>query len=178
MKFAIILVIIIGFSLIFMTCNKDNPTDGSQNQNNENSSSSPYSVVTYDSTKACNGTTLFSDFSDPENLKAVEVDMKGNVVWEYRIPKSMAPGNTVGLDVELLNNGNMLLVISQSGLYEITRDSTVVWQQQDADCSHDGDRLSNNNTIYIFGNEDTKDDACVKEVNFQKQCFDRWCYDR
>lgn len=169
MKKVISLLLLISLITI-IGCNKDSGMESKEVATN----TPRYEVTVYDSTKACNGTTIFTDSHDGENLKAVEVDMNGEIVWEYTVPQSMVKGNIVGFDIELLNNGNMLLVISRSGLYEIERNGTVVWQHQDEDCSHDADRLSNHNTIYVFGNEDTKNDACVKEVDDQNQLVWSW----
>jgi len=41
----------------------------------------------------------------------------------------------------------------------------VVWSHLDNKVSHDADRLPNGNTLYVFGHEDKKSDAQVKEVN-------------
>jgi hypothetical protein len=166
----LILFLIPFFMTTIIKCNKDNGVESQPKETN----ATGYEVIVYDSTKACNGTTLFTDSHDGENLKAVEVDMNGEIIWEYTIPQSMIKGNIVGFDVELLNNGNMLLVISRSGLYEISRDGSIVWQRTDPNCSHDADRLSNGNTIYVFGNEDSLDTPCVKEVNDQNQLVWSW----
>jgi len=40
-------------------------------------------VTVWESNKAYNGTTLFADGHDPMNPRVVEVDMQGNVVWEW-----------------------------------------------------------------------------------------------
>lgn len=131
-------------------------------------------VDIYDSQKACIGTTLFTDTHDTQNLRVVEVDMDGTVVWEFSIPQSWIQGQPVGLDAELLDNGNILLVISGSGLYEIDRNGDLIWQLQDPNCSHDADRLPNGNTIFVYGNKDKKEDAQIKEVNQQKQLVWSW----
>ncbi|MDY6861556.1 MAG: aryl-sulfate sulfotransferase [Thermodesulfobacteriota bacterium] len=131
-------------------------------------------VDIYDSKKTFNGNTLFADSHDPENQKVIEVDMEGQIVWEFLIPQSWIQGQTVGLDAKLLDNGNILMVISGSGLYEIDRYGNIVWYYQDPKVSHDADRLTNGNTIYVYGNNDTKDDAQVKEVNSQGNLIWSW----
>ncbi len=124
----------------------------------------PY-VDIYDSTKTCNGTTLFSDIHDTNNLRILEVNMSGAITWEYHIPASIVAGAPVGLDSEYLTNGNILFTLSGSGVYEVDRSGNIVWSKADPQVSHDADRLDNGNTIYSFGNGDTKDNAQVKEVN-------------
>ncbi len=118
----------------------------------------------YDPDKACNGTTIFSDTHDVLNPRIIEVNMLGEIVWEYEIPDELIQGVFIGLDVEVLQNNNVLFNISNSGIYEIDRMGNIVWSHDDLKNSHDADRLSNGNTIYIFGNDDTRDDAQVKEV--------------
>lgn len=107
-------------------------------------------VDIYDSQKACNGTTLFTDSHDTQNLQVVEVDMDGTILWEFTIPQSWIQDQPVGLDAELLDNGNILLVISGSGLYEINRNGNIIWQLQDPNCSHDADRLPNGNNHLLI----------------------------
>ncbi|MEW5995152.1 MAG: hypothetical protein AB1744_12260, partial [Candidatus Zixiibacteriota bacterium] len=48
--------------------------------------SSPFVVSVYNQAKAYNGTTLFTDTHDRDNPKIYEVDMNGNVVWEFTLP--------------------------------------------------------------------------------------------
>ena len=124
-----------------------------------------YYVDVYDSSRVFQGTTLFTDSHDPENMRVVEVDMAGAVIWEFTVPQNWLIQPVVGFDAELLPNGNILLVLSNTGLFEIDRNGTVVWQHLDPRCSHDADRLNNGNTLYIFGNSDVKSDSCVKEVD-------------
>jgi len=76
--------------------------------------------------------------------------------------------------VELLPNNSILLVLPRSGVYEIERDGHIVWSYLDEKVSHDADRLPNGNTIFVFGNEDQKDDAQVKEVNPQGEIVWTW----
>ena len=133
-----------------------------------------YYVDIYDSTKTCQGTTLFTDGHDSNTMKVVETDMVGNIIWEFVIPQSWLNPPIVGFDAELLSNGNILIVLSRSGLYDIDRSGNTVWQVLDPDCSHDADRLTNGNTIYVFGNHDTKKDSCVKEVDTQGNLVWSW----
>jgi hypothetical protein len=70
-----------------------------------------------------------------------------------------------GFDVELLHNDNILFVLPGKGIYEINRRGKVIWSHLDNQVSHDADRLLNGNTLYVFGNNDKKNDAQVKEVS-------------
>lgn len=131
-------------------------------------------VSTYDSERAQNGTTLFTDGHDKTNFRVVEVDMTGEVIWEYTIPQELIEGQPVGFDAELLENGNILIVLSDSGIYEVDRDGNMVWTYEDPQVSHDADRLANGNTLVNFGNNDKKTDAAVKEVSPDGELVWEW----
>lgn len=122
-------------------------------------------VDIYDPDKACNGTTLLPDHHDPANTRVIEVNMEGEVVWEYVLPRHLRRYTNPGFDAELLPNDNILIVLPRKGLYEISRDGDVVWSHWDEKITHDADRLPNGNTIYVFGGADQIDDAQVKEIN-------------
>ncbi len=125
-----------------------------------------YTVENYDPQKACAGTTLFTDGSNEEDLKVVEVDMAGNVVWQYHLTSEMTPSSgIVGFDAELLPNGNILLPLSDSGIYEIDRSGNLRWSHLDPQVSHDADLLADDTILYNFGARDTEDDAAVKVVD-------------
>ncbi len=124
--------------------------------------------------KACKGTTIFSDAHDSSDPKLVEVDMLGQVFWQYDVPDNLIQSNFIGLDVETLSNDNILFNLSNSGIYEIDRDGNILWSHIDEKNSHDADRLPNGNTLYIFGNDDTFDDAQVKEVDSDGELVWSW----
>ncbi len=166
-------VIILGILCFSLGCHKNEDTD-SPTEPEAQPEPGEYYVDIYDASKTCEGTTLFTDGHDNDNMKVVEVDMQGQIVWEFILPQTWVKPPIVGFDAELLSNGNILIVLSRTGLYEIDRNGNTVWQHLDPDCSHDADRLTNGNTIYIFGNADTKDDATVKEVDAQGNLVWSW----
>lgn len=133
-----------------------------------------YKIDIYNLNKVYNGTTMFGDGSDSSSPKIVEVDMNGNIIWEYKISPNLIKGKLVGFDTELLSNNNVLMVLSQSGVYEVDRDGNIVWSYLDPKVSHDADRLLNGNTLVAFGNNDTKDDAQVKEINHAGEIVWEW----
>lgn len=139
-------------------------------------STTDYNIVVsvYNLEKAYEGTTLFTDGHDSENPRVIEVNMSGGIVWEYVIPKELINGSLVGFDAELLQNGNILIVLSNSGLYEVDRNGNIVWSYSDAKVSHDADRLPNGNTLVVFGNNDGKSDAQVKEVDSSGKIVWQW----
>jgi hypothetical protein len=131
-------------------------------------------VDIYDPEKVYAGTTLFTDIGDPQDPRIVEVNMQGEIVWQYDLPESLIAYTQPGFDVELLSTGNILVVQPGYGIYEIDRSGTTVWTHLDPKVSHDADRLPNGNTIYVFGNNDTEDDAQIKEVDSQGNLVWSW----
>ena len=125
---------------------------------------SPFSVGEYDESRAENGTTLFSYNYNKKSPRMVEVNMDGDVVWEYYIPESMMQRGSMLMDVERLENGNTLFNVKYSGIYEIDSRGSVVWKHLDPKTSHDIDRLPNGNTIYVRAWVN-KGDSHVVEVN-------------
>ncbi len=105
------------------------------------------------------GTTLFADMSDREWPRVVEVDFNGNIVWKYILLES----GTI-LDASKLKNGNILITIKGSGIYEVTRDGKVAWEHEDPGVSHDADRLPNGNTLYNLGWSEKGEDV-VREID-------------
>ncbi|NYZ75328.1 aryl-sulfate sulfotransferase [Candidatus Micrarchaeota archaeon] len=122
-------------------------------------------VEVYVPDKVFAGTTLFSEFHDSQKPRIVEVNLLGEVVWEYLLPADLKQYTNPGFDASLLPNNNVLFVLPLKGVYEINREGTVVWSYLDSKVSHDADRLSNGNTLVVWGGADTKDDAQVKEVS-------------
>lgn len=76
--------------------------------------------------------------------------------------------------MELLANGNVLFAVTRSGLYEVDRDGNIVWSHKDPKVSHDADRLESGNTLYVFGANDQKSDAQVKEVSPEGKLVWSW----
>ncbi|MFA4814676.1 MAG: aryl-sulfate sulfotransferase [Candidatus Gracilibacteria bacterium] len=131
-------------------------------------------VSVYDSEKASNGTTLFTDGHDKTHLRVVEINMEGGILWEYVVPQELIKGQPVGFDAELLENGDVLIVLSGSGVYEVDRDGNIVWSYEDPKVSHDADRLANGNTLINFGANDKKMDAVIKEVSPDGELVWEW----
>jgi hypothetical protein len=129
----------------------------------------PYITVdVYQSELAWAGTTLLVDSHNPDNSRIIEVNMSGEIVWEYVVPQQ---GTT---EAELLPNNNILYTLGGYGVYEIDRSGKVVWSYSTVKVSHDADRLPNGNTIFVFGAEDQKSDAQVTEVNPEGEIVWTW----
>ena len=121
-----------------------------------------------------NGTTLFADIQKRERPRIVEVNMLGEIVWQYALPENLKAYTNPGFDVELLSNNNILFVLPRKGVFEIDRRDNTVWSYLDAKISHDADRLPNGNTLMVFGNEDTMNDPQVKEVSAKGEIVWSW----
>jgi len=131
-------------------------------------------VDIYDANKVYPGTTLLPDHYDPAKTRVIEVNMKGEVIWEYLLPPQYSRYTNPGFDAERLANDNILIVLPGKGMIEVNRAGKVVWSHMDKKISHDADRLANGNTLYVFGNNDKLDDAQVKEINSQGQIVWSW----
>ncbi len=126
-------------------------------------------VDVYNSSKVWAGTTLLRDNHNPDKARIIEVNMLGEIVWQYILPESMR----VAGDVELLPNDNILFT-AVGGVYEIDRSGKVVWQYLNSKLDHDADRLPNGNTIFVFGMNDLKTDAQVTEVDQKGDIIWQW----
>ena len=124
-----------------------------------------FEVPVYDEAKAQYGTTLFPDNHIAGKPRIAEVNMLGEILWEYVLPSEFAPYTNPGFDVEPLSNGNVLFVLPRKGVYEIDRNGTVLWRYDNPKVSHDADRLPNGNTLIDFGAYDTKADVQAREID-------------
>ncbi|NYZ77890.1 aryl-sulfate sulfotransferase [Candidatus Micrarchaeota archaeon] len=132
-------------------------------------------VEVYASDKVFPGTTLFSNIHDAQKPRIVEVNMLGEVVWEYVLPENLKRYVNPGFDASRLSNNNVLFVLPLKGVYEVNRNGAIVWSYLDAKVSHDADRLANGNTLVVWGGADGKDDAQVKEISPEGKVVWSWC---
>ena len=132
------------------------------------------SVDVYESDKVWAGTTLLPDNHNPERPRIIEVNMLGEVVWEYLVPQNLRQYTNPGFDVELLSNNNILFVLPRKGVYEVDRNGDIVWSYLTSKISHDADRLPNGNTLVVFGADDKSGDAQVKEINPKGEIVWSW----
>ena len=128
----------------------------------------------YLSDKAWAGTTLLADTHTRGRPRIIEVNMRGEIIWEYVLPDDLKRYTSPGFDVEWLPNDNILFVLPAKGVYEINPGGSIVWSYLDSKISHDADRLPNGNTIFAFGDEDTASDAQVKEVSPEGRVVWSW----
>ena len=122
-------------------------------------------VEVYDATQAMQGTTLLADNHNTEKPRIIEVNMLGEILWEYDLPSALKTFTNPGFDAERVENGNILFVLPGNGVYEVNRDKQIVWSYLTTKISHDADRLPNGNTLFVFGNNDVMSDPQVTEVN-------------
>jgi hypothetical protein len=125
-------------------------------------------VDVYQADRVWAGTTLLPLNHDPQRKRIVEVNMLGEVVWQYVVPQKDF------VEAELLANNNILYTVSSKGVYEIDRSGKIVWSYLTNKIDHDADRLPNGNTIFVFGNDDQKSDPQVTEVNPKGQIVWIW----
>lgn len=130
-------------------------------------------VERYDPQRVFNGTTIFADNSREGRPRIVEVNMRGEVVWEYSPPVRGAKKDSTVMDVNVLPNDNVLFILRYEGLFEVTRSGEVVWSRPDPEASHDVDRLPNGNTIYVRGWVGKGQDHVV-EVNREGKTVWTW----
>jgi hypothetical protein len=123
---------------------------------------------------AWGGTTLLPDNHNPASSRIIEVNMLGEIIWEYPIPSNLKQFTNPGFDVEPLANGNILYVLPGNGVYEIDRSGKTAWSYLTQRISHDADRLPDGNTLFVCGNNDQKSDAQVVEVNAKGEIVWRW----
>ena len=135
---------------------------------------SEITVDIYNVDKAYTGTTLLADNHNLNRPRIIEVNMLGEIVWEYLVPQNIKEYVNPGFDTELLSNNNVLFVLPRNGVYEVSRNGEVVWSYITDKISHDADRLPNGNTIFVFGVNDQTSDAQVTEVNQQGNVIWRW----
>jgi len=131
-------------------------------------------IEVYDKNKAMDGTTLLPDNRNSDKPKIIEVNMLGEIIWEYDIPQELKKYTNPGFDVELLSNNNILFVLPGNGVYEIDRNKNIVWSYKTTKISHDADRLPNGNTLFVFGNNDLMSDAQVIEINPKGEIVWSW----
>lgn len=128
----------------------------------------------YQPGKTWNGTTLFADYHTADIARIVEVNMNGEIVWQYKIPDNLKRYTNPGFDVQLLPNNHIMYLLPGNGVYEIDRSGNVLWSYLDSQVSHDFKRLPNGNTLINRGNEDTKDSAQAIEVDPSGKIVWQW----
>jgi len=131
-------------------------------------------VTVYNPARAWHGTTLLSDHHDIDNPRVIEVNMLGEITWQYVLPEDLKQYTNPGQDIERLPNGNTLMVMPGKGIIEVTDEGEIVWSHMDEKVSHDADRLTNGNTLYSYGNNDGFEDAQAKEVTPDGELVWEW----
>jgi len=131
-------------------------------------------VDVYRSDRAWAGTTLLPDNHNPEQPRIIEVNMSGEIVWEYLVPQNLKRHTNPGFDVELLPNNNVLFVLPKKGVYEIDRNGNIIWSYLDNKVTHDADRLPNGNTLIVCGGDDEVSQAQVKEISPEGEIVWSW----
>ncbi len=91
------------------------------------------------------GTITFGLVS-PKGSVAVKVNGSGDVLWAVRFPDV----NLLPTDVRELPNGNLLVLVINNGVYEVSPlTGEVVWSWISYKVSHHAQRLPNGNTVIV-----------------------------
>ena len=120
-------------------------------------------VVSTDQAKVQKGMFVFIA---PNDRKIIEVNEGGGITWEYQIPNNVIQDGRIfaGSDVEWIKDSDTFLFeIPGSGAFEVNRAKEIVWQYRTKFISHDTDKLSNGNVIFVNG-WDSMNDPLVTEV--------------
>lgn len=124
--------------------------------------------------KMAPGTTAIMDNSGSYS-RILECDSQGKILWEYEFPSEIRTRYKYANDLEWLpESDHFLFSVKDKGIYEVSRDKTIVWSYKTAKVSHDADRLPNGNTIFVYGGGDTQDDMQVTEVSPQGDVVWSW----
>ena len=85
--------------------------------------------------------------------RLVEVNMSGNVVWEWNMPSKLDTRNICqGADINYLpSTDSFLFVLPKSGAYIVNRNGDYKTVIEDSQITHDIDQLPNGHFIYTRG---------------------------
>ena len=135
---------------------------------------SPFSVEVLQPDLVDGGTVLLPYFVNNEvGTQIVELDMTGQVVWQYDATPGQAFGDDGSvMDATLTPDGTVLMV-SKQGLVEVDRDGKIVWSMATPDSSHDVDRLANGNSLFVDGTAEMGQ-AHVYEVDSDGDVVFKW----
>jgi outer membrane protein assembly factor BamB len=96
------------------------------------------------------GTLFFTDGSDPESPRIVEVNREGEVVWQHRVPRALINSNTI-MDAEPTPSGGAIFIMDAIGVIEVNRAGEEVRRFESMLPSHDADILDNGNWLCTNG---------------------------
>ena len=110
-----------------------------------------FTAVTHDADAVQAGTTVLGINYPQDQQRIVELDRDGQVVWQYLLPDEIVAGVQGSMpsltDVSVLEHDRILFAVHGKGVYEIDRDGELLWSHEDAQASHDVDRLDDGNTL-------------------------------
>lgn len=156
-------------SMLFAVC-----VDTKRVTNVQESISTDILVDIYDKDRADIGTTLFTYRYDTNNPKILEVDMHGEIVWQYQLNNNLKQYIKYGFDAELLPQGRLLVMLPRYAVIEMTRNGNITWGYTNEKLSHDADRLENGHTIMTFGANDQISDVQITELDRDGFIFWQW----
>ena len=109
--------------------------------------------------------------------RLVEVNMSGNVVWEWGMPSEFDTRHICkGADINYLpSTDSFLFVLPKSGAYIVNRNGDYRTVIEDNQITHDIDQLPNGNFIYTRGWVNIGEDE-VREITPAGQLVWRWSH--
>ena len=109
--------------------------------------------------------------------RLVEVNMSGNVVWEWDMPSKLDTRNICkGADINYLpSTDSFLFVLPKSGAYIVNRNGDYKTVVEDNQITHDIDQLPNGNFIYTRGWVNKGEDE-VREITPAGQLVWKWSH--
>jgi hypothetical protein len=135
-----------------------------------------YAVEILETSQVYPGTTIFMETFNPSSPKVVEIDHRGRVVWEYRIPAELVQGAHPdrGADVKWLpETDHVLFVLPLKGVFEVDRAGQIVWRHETPRISHAAQRLADGHTLFAWG-WDQEDQAQATEVDREGRVVWQW----
>lgn len=116
-------------------------------------------------------------FVMPGSARVVELNLKGETVWSYQIPRKYiiqgAPLSR-GPDIKWIEDTDTFLVVLPSvGIIEISRSKKIVWEYMTTDISHDADLLPDGSVVFVNG-WDKPNDYIITRVSRNKKIISRF----
>ncbi len=109
-----------------------------------------FEVAIHDEDAVQPGTVFFSDGSNQSAPRIVEVDRRGDVVWQWVVSTDLLNTNTV-MDTTPMPDGGALVIVDAIGVVEVTEDGEISRIYESMLPSHDVDLLESGNWLVTNG---------------------------
>lgn len=109
--------------------------------------------------------------------RVVEVDLNGNITWDYKIPKKFInPQFSIsrGPDIKWIKeNDSFLVTVPKLGVFQIGRNKEILWFYLTNDISHDADLLDDGSVIFVNG-WDEIGDTIITHIDKDKKLIKKY----